>query len=166
LSEWLGWTQAILAAVTTVATVLLAVYAYGTIREMKRDRARITAENMLQNMFSPLYEILRRARFEDNGRSNARMKPLRPGDVGPRDYALEKPEFQRIQDLIERFGYYLVEIQQEGFQKILGKFDTVDVPVGLGSKVYYRFHNGDMDPLFDYVMNRRKELRTQLQLTR
>jgi len=171
LSEWLGWTQAILAAVTTVATVLLAVYAYGTIREMKRDRARITAENMLQNMFSPLCEILRRARTGNYYRHLARQKPPQPTYVLPRDYALEKREFERMQDLIEKFGFYLDKIQLTKLYKILDEYDTVEVPVPLPTgkfvtRKYYRFHNSDMDPFFDYVTNRRKELMTELQLTR
>ena len=49
-------------AVEVFATMALVSYAVLTIREMKRDRKKDTIERMLENLYSPLREILRRAR--------------------------------------------------------------------------------------------------------
>jgi len=42
---------------------------------MTKDRRKDTVEKMLENVYSPLYEILRKAKFEDDERSKARSLP-------------------------------------------------------------------------------------------
>ena len=75
------------AIVMTIVTVVLARYAYVTIEEGKKDRRKDTIERMLENLYSPLYEILRRARHEtDNFKPMviARMEPQGRTSGAPR----------------------------------------------------------------------------------
>jgi uncharacterized protein YggT (Ycf19 family) len=69
LTDWitivlLPWVALLSTIVMTIVTLVLARYAYVTIEEGKKNRRKDTIERMLENLYSPLYEIVRRARHE------------------------------------------------------------------------------------------------------
>jgi len=163
LSDWI---QAIMAIVTGFATAVLTYYAYVTIDEGKKNRRKDTMEKMLENLYSPLYELLRRARHEETDeRRWARQQAFSPQTHGPRDYAFKESEFAELRRILERYGHYLDEVKLMKLNMDLDKFDQVipSYKPGTGPHPYYRFWNGDMDPYFDYVRKRCEELREQLQ---
>jgi len=70
-----------------------------------------------------------------------------------------------LRGILERYGHYLDEVTLKKFNMVLDKFDQV-IPSyerRIGPRPYYRFLNSDMDPYFEYVKKRCKELRAQLQ---
>jgi len=145
----------------SIVTLALAYYAYRTIEEGRKQRKKDTIEKMLENVFFPLYETLRRARFEE-GRRGIRQEKFHRG---PRDYAFQERELAGMREIIERYGHYLDPVRLMKFNMDLDKYDLV-IPSYDTRKApsrYYRFWNGDMDPYFEYFKRRCEELREQLQ---
>lgn len=160
LSDWI---QAAAAVATTFATFIIIYYAKVTIDEGKKDRRKDTVEKMLKNLYSPLYELLRRARHEDT--EERRWVRQQPSTQGPRDYAFEERELAEVRHIIEKYGHYLDQTILLKLNMTLDKFDQVipSYKPETGPHPYYRFWNGDMDPYFDYVRKRCEKLREQLQ---
>jgi hypothetical protein len=73
-------------------TIVMARYAYTTIAEMRKDRRKDLIEKVLVDAYSPLYEILRRAR--------ARFLN-EPSEMQPRmQYDLEEAEFTQAPQIL------------------------------------------------------------------
>lgn len=81
-------------------TGALVYYSYRTIDEGRKDRRKDTIEKMLENVYSPLYDILRRAKFAED-------REMIRQSVSQREYVLTKEEFVQVCGIIERFGHYL-----------------------------------------------------------
>lgn len=145
--------------IQVLTTVALVYYASVTIREAKRNRRKTTIERMLMNLYSPLREILTRARFESTiERNHFRI------EKGPRDYALAEHEFNRIRKIIERFGHYLDSTELLKLRKDLQKYDTV-IPAydpNKGPTTWYRFLDNDLDQHLEYVEKKCVQLGNEL----
>ena len=127
-----------------------------------KDRKKDAVERRLENLLSPLFEILTRARFENTERNSIRQEPFKEG---PRDYVFNEHELKRVHEIIERFGHYLDRTELSRLKMALQKYDTVipSYPPDQGPTTWYRFWNGDLDPHRDYLEKKREELRKELQ---
>ena len=145
--------------IQVLTTVALVYYAYVTIREAKRNRRKSTIERMLMNLYSPLREILTRARDETTvERHRARI------EKGPRDYALTEHELNRIHEIIERFGHYLDSTELLRLRKDLQKYDTI-IPAydpSKGPVTWYRFLDNDLDHHLEYMDKKCVQLANEL----
>lgn len=140
----------------------LVYYAYVTTREARNNRKKDTIEKMLEKLYSPLYELLTRVKFESAEDRNAvRAMNFKKG---PRDYALRAGEYAHIHEIIDSFGHYLESGELLKLKRDLGKSIIVPPPIPyeleLKTKrsIYYSFHNDDLDPHREYIESKRKEL--------
>ena len=108
LTDWitivlLPWVALLSTIVMTIVTLVLARYAYLTIEEGKKNRRKDTIERMLENLYSPLYEILRRARYETGDFKSMVIAEWnhKEGRVGPRDCVLSEEQLARVREVIE-----------------------------------------------------------------
>lgn len=131
--------------------------------EGKKNRRKDTIEKMLESLYSPLYELMRRAGYEDT--EERRWVRQQPSTQGPRDYAFEERELEEVRHIIEKYGHYLDQTILMKLNITLDRFDQVipSYSTSAGPHPYYRFWNGDMDPFFRHVDKRCNELREQLQ---
>jgi len=170
LTDWLTimllpWVTLLSAIVMTIVTVVLARYAYVTIEEGKKDRRKDTIERMLENLYSPLYEILRRARHETDN-----FKPMviaewnhKEGRVGPRDCVLSEKQLARVREIVERFGHYMDPVEQALLTKVLANPDSIGAISGDRlTEPWHLFLNAEIDPRFDYIKKTRDMLRKEL----
>ncbi len=165
MESWSDWIQAFAATASTFATFVIVYYAKLTIDEGKRNRRKDTIENMLEKIYSPMYEILRRAKFgNDEIRQSIRADP---SGNGPRDYVLEKNEVDEINQLIERYGHYLNPIDLAKLTKAIERpIRSNRVFPGFGI-AYFHLLNAEIDPHFESIKNCRDQLRRELEeLTR
>jgi len=140
----------------TVATIVLAAYAYLTVQEGKRDRRKDTIEKMLEDAYSPVYEILRRAKFENNERSQARAK------LDGFDWVVTGAELGRMREIIEKFGHYFDRDESRRFAMILERAKYTRV----GTSPLWGFGETEMGQWFSYIMRERDRLKRELdQLT-
>jgi hypothetical protein len=147
------WITAISSAAMMIATAFVAYYAYVTIREGRKNRRKDTIEKMLENAYSPLYEILRRAKFGDE-RNIIRQA------ISPREYVLEEEEFTQVREIVERFGHYLGHQERIALTNALAKHDIYrDLPGGL----YYRFRLVDIENHWIHVWKTCESLRKELE---
>ncbi len=143
-------------------TAALIFYAYATIKEARNDRRKNTIERMLENLYSPLREILTRARFENNRRTYVRQQPCKEG---PRDYVFEAEEFEQIRRMIENFGYYLEPVELLKLRKDFQNYDIITLPYGPDKEPsrVYRFHNNTLDPRREHIEKKCESLIKELQ---
>lgn len=139
--------------ITAGAGVVVAFFAYVTVREAQRNRRKDVVEKMLDNVYSPLYEILRRAQFADNWRNEVRR--IDP----PREYVLEEREFTEARNIVERFGHYLGHVERMAVTNALEKYDII----GHGGKKYYRFRLVDINEHWIYIWKTCESLRRELE---
>ena len=164
LNDWIQWVAPV---VTAAATCLIAYYAYVTIREGKRDRKKDTLEKMLENLYSPLYAILERARFESN--QDRKLVRGMSSETLPRDYAIADKELRQIHRIIERFGHYFEPDELLKLKRDLQEYELAIPPYEVrenGTRIirtWYRYHNNAIDPHLDYIREKVKQLRQQLQ---
>lgn len=147
-------------------TLSLASYALQAIREAKRDRRKDLIEKKLGEVYSPLCEILRRGRWDDDGwRNAARAATVK---VGPRLCVLYREEFGRLREIVERFGHYIDPEQRDKLTKALDDYEPWDSTASgphldPRDAILYRFRNPETDRLHEYIMKRREELRQELE---
>jgi hypothetical protein len=153
LEPYADWVTAVSSLVMAVASAALVAYSYVTIKEGKKNRRKDTIEKMLDNVYSPLYEILRRAQFADNWRKEVRR--IDP----PREYALEEQEFTEARNIVERYGHYLGHVERMAVTNALEKYEVVEY----GRKKYYRFRLVDIDEHWMYVWKTCESLREELE---
>lgn len=146
------WITAISTIAMTIATVVLAIYAYLTVEEGKKNRRKDTIEKMLENVYSPLYEILRKAKFENHERGEAR--PL-----SGFEWAVYDNELQTMREIVEKFGHYFDDRAE--FEKV-----SMLVQRPKRTRVGLNWFNGfsevDMAEHFGYIKRRRDELTDEL----
>lgn len=136
----------------TVATIVLAVYAYLTIQEGKKDRRKDTIERMLENAYSPIYEILRRAKFENDERSQARAKV--PGF----DWVVTRTELERMREITEKFGHYFDRKESGKLAMFLerAKYTRTE------TTPYWGFSEIEMGQCFEFITRERGRLKLEL----
>jgi len=99
------WIQAAAAVATTFATFIIIYYAKVTIDEGKKNRRKDTIEKMLEYLYSPMYELLPRARHEQT--DERRWVRQQPSTQGPGDYAFRQQELAELRGIVEKYGHYL-----------------------------------------------------------
>jgi len=138
--------------VMTGATLFLAIYAYVTIQEGKKNRRKDKIEKMLEQAYSPLYEILRRAKFENGERSAARQK-------GGFDFAVTPVELDRMREIMERFGHLIGKPQSERISMIVERSKYTRT----GTSPWRGFTSEmEMDKHYNYLREERDRLRQEL----
>ena len=145
LEPYTDWIMVISAVITTAATVPLVRYAYVTIGEGKKDRRKDTAEKQLENVYTPIYEILRLAR--ERGQSH-----------GPSTWVISKKELERIDEIIARFGHYFGRVDLERFRKTLQR--GKEEPVYKETMLY---QTAEINDAVQYIEKRRKDLMAELE---
>jgi hypothetical protein len=115
-----------------------------------------TTELKLKGVYSPLYEILRRAQKDNGQRTAARQIPP------PRNFALEVSEFKRLQDIIENSGYQMPLQMRRKLSVDLGKRDNVTV----NGHEYYRFSARDMSDSWMHIWREHDRLSGELDILR
>lgn len=174
-----AWALVVATVMLAVATIALAVFARHQAIEAERlrtetakllqsaekGRKKDMIEKMLESIYSPLREILTRARFESTSERNS-VRQL-PYESGPRDYALEEQEFRQIREVVETYGHCLDMSELLRLRKDLEKYEYIPISYDLDKPrqptFYYRFHNNDLDPHREYVEKKCKELTEELQ---
>lgn len=94
-------------ALTTIAAIAVALYAYKTVNQMVRDRSKDRVEKALELVYSPLYKILRDAR--DKGRK----------EHSQTTWDVSKLDLDRIDKILEDYGHYFDEGDLEAFRAAL-----------------------------------------------
>jgi len=150
------WTMVIL-------TMVLAGYTGITIREAQKNRRKSTIERELEKLYSPLCEILERARYESSVERNAiRSKPPESS------FALSLKEFDRISSIIERYGHYLddaerlrlkVDLQRHAIKE---KDSLNEVDLVRREGIWYCYTDIDMERHLIFMREKREELRSAL----
>ena len=97
------------------ATVIIAYYAYVTIKEGRKTRRKDTVEKMLEGIISPLCEILRKAWSEE--------------------WVVTESDFQRMNSIVEKYGHYLGETNLPEFLRSLENMEHAKA----GGRVGWRF---------------------------
>ena len=169
LTDWLTivllpWVTLLSAIVMTIVTIVLARYAYVTIEEGKKNRRKDTVERMLENLYSPLYEILRRARYEtDKFKLMVIAEWNKEGRGGPRDCVLSEEQLARVREVVERFGHYMDPVEQALLTKVLANPNSIGAISGDRlTQPWHLFLNAEIDPRFDYIKKTRDTLRKEL----
>jgi len=152
------------AVVGLAVTIVMARYAYATIAEMRKDRRKDTIERMLENLHSPLYEMLRRARHEtDDFKSMVIAEWNKKGRGGPRDCVLSEEQLTRVREVVERFGHYMDPVEQALLTKVLANPNSIGATSGERlTQPWHLFLNAEIDPRFDYIKKTRDTLRKEL----
>jgi hypothetical protein len=153
--------------ITILLTVSLAGYAFQAVREAKRDRRKDLIEKKLGEVYSPLCEILRRARWDEKDAYRAEARRA-PAVEGPRLYALSETEFERVREVVERFGHYIDQDVRDKLTEALDDYETHSMsghgpPTRLPTVTYYRLRNPKVEPLHNHIKNRREELSQELE---
>lgn len=150
------------AVATTLATFVIIYYAKKTIDEGKRNRRKDTVERMLEELYSPLYEILRRAKF---GKTEERQEIRQsfPEDPAPGDYFLKPQEVTQIRDLLGRFGHYVDTDDQDKLTKAFEGKHKIGTKIVDGHRSSaFRFPSTELDPLFQRIVRNREQLKSEL----
>jgi len=131
--------------------LLLGYHYWHTAREeTRKSRIQEVEEKKLREAYAPLYELFRRAKFDDRIRSVVRQ--INP----PREYVFEENEFLRAREIIETRGYHLGRREQMGLTVAMREFDVKE-HTGIR---YYRFRLVDVEPHWNHIY------RTWLDLTK
>ena len=151
------WITIVSAVIMAAATVALVRYAHVTIEEGKKDRRKDMIERQLEKVYSPLYEILRRAKFENGDRSKARQ-------VLRVDWVAHLDEYTRMREIVVVFGHYFENQKElELFAKALENPRTEPEPFGK----WRGFEETVMWARFKHIMDKRERLFQDLvELTR
>ena len=155
-SDWISLFSAVAMILLTGALVY---YSYRTIDEGKKNRRKDTIEKMLENVYSPLYDILRRAQFADD-----RIK-VRMADPA-REFVLTEEELGEVHEIIERFGHYLGGQERMGLTNVLEKKVEVWVDQSLGRMTrprYYRYRLVDLNDHWVFLWRTSDGLRRELE---
>jgi hypothetical protein len=131
----------------------------------RREDAIERIERKLETLYSPLYEILRRARFETNDFKAMVIAEWsrKEGHVGPRDCVLSEEELTRVREIVERHGHYMDPVEQAKLTKVLSDPDSIGAISGERLKQpWHLFWNAEIDPRFDYIKKTRDALIREL----
>jgi len=136
---------------TLMAAIAVALYAYKTVYEMTKDRRKDTVEKMLENVYSPLYEILRKAKFENDERNKARS-------LSGFEWSVKDDELERMRNTVERFGHYFDRDEIAKFSRLLENPRRTRVNVFW----FNGFSEVEMSRHFEYIVKQRQDLMEEL----
>jgi len=139
------------------AGVVVAFFAYVTVREARRNRRKDMVEKMLENVYSPLYDILRRAKFAED-------REMIRQSVSQREYVLTEEEFVQVRGIIERFGHYLGGQERMAITNVLEqKRDLFIDPHLTAGRRYYRWRLVDIEKHWMFLWRTSEDLRRELE---
>lgn len=142
------------------AGVVVAFFAYVTVREARRNRRKDMVEKMLENVYSPLYDILRRAKFAEH-------REMIRQSVSQREYVLTEEEFVQVRGIIERFGYYLGGQERMAITNVLEQEHDLFIDPRVTAGRYYRWRLVDIEKHWVFLWKTSEDLRRELEeLTR
>jgi len=135
-----------------VATIALVIYSYVTIREGKRNRRKDLVQRTLEEVYGPLYDILRQPKDDAESGSRHANFATEPKTT----YAIPKDKFNAIRNIVNRFGHLIPD-----------EYHSLLVNIMENSKEdfasnMYPFRDGDYR-IWSHFENRRKELMKELQ---
>jgi hypothetical protein len=166
LESYADWIMAVSSVVSIGVTSALVYYAYVTINESWKNRRKDTIENMLENLYSPLYETLRRVRYETSDFKAMVIGEWsrKQGRQGPRDCVFSEEQLAEVREIIERFGHYMDPVEQALLTKVLSNPDSIGaISTERLKQPQHLFLNVEIDPRFDYIKETRDTLRKQLE---
>ena len=145
-------------AVAIIALILGYYQWYLPRTESRKKEEREEAEKRLSELYSPLYEILRRAK-DENTRQRNYIRTQLPSNDGPRNYVLDQSELNKVHEILERSGHYLEQGRRERIARDLGNCDG---PFKYFDNVYYRLRDSEFDPHTSFVKSKSDELTNKL----
>lgn len=166
MESYADWVMAVSSVVTIAVTSALVYYAYVTTNESRKGRRKDTIESMLENLYSPLYEALRRARYETSDFKAMVIGEWsrKEGRQGPRDCVLSEERLADVREIIEKFGHYMDSVEQALLTKVLSNPDSIGAISRERLKhPQHLFLNAEIDPRFDYIKETRDTLRKELE---
>lgn len=150
-TEWIALAGIIVSVV--LFSIELCCRWYLPRQELRKREEKKIAEKKLKEAYAPLYEILRRAYFDNGVRNVVRnMNPYKP-------LVLEETEFTEVCNIVQNFGYHLPLQLQRGFTLALQKYDNKDY----GGKKYCRFELVDFNGYWNHIFRMHDELRRKLE---
>ena len=111
---------------------------------------------MLEAVYSPLCDILRRAKSSEDRQLIRKFPP-------EREYALTEEEFIRVREIIERFGHYLGGQERMAITNVLEQKHDVFVDSLVATGKYYRWHLVDIEKHWVFLWKTSEDLRRELQ---
>jgi hypothetical protein len=150
------WVAVISSGVTAFGTLALTYYAWVTIREGRKNRRKDTVETMLREVYSPLYDILRKALYEEGVRAAYRSSH------SGLDWVVMHSERERMLEIIAKYGHYFDDEKEfNSFSNLLSSASHFTIDSG-GLSFLFGFTDIEMSKHLDYVGEKRKELRNEL----
>lgn len=151
--------EILLRALEVSVTVALVYYAYATIREAKRNRKKDTIEKMLENLYSPLRELLITTQSAE--RDTIRMVPYTGVS---RYYVFSNQEFEQVHELIAKYGHYLESDELLKLRKALVQYQR-NVPeyrTDTEPLTWYHFNPNYLDPHREHIEKKHEQLIREL----
>lgn len=137
LSEY-EWIQILISFTGIIIAGSLALVAYSSLQDAKRDRRFRLLDAKLQKAYYPIFEIIRKAK----------IRTKEPGTT-----VLQSLEKRDIRNIITKYGYYLDS-------KLLGLIIRRIVDTGDSSNTYQESEIGE---IYNILSKRTEELRKQLE---
>ncbi len=166
VTDWVIGISAIVSAISAVVMVVityrLARYAYVTTQEGKKDRRKDVIIRALENLYSPLYAILPKGSSMEGGMQEKERERARIEIHCA--YVFYESEYDRMLEILERFGHYIDPSTTYPHGYGDGLRDMLEKPTSkmhLFGKNFYGF-NKDIMFFFYYVKQRRTELSEEL----
>jgi len=122
-----------------------------TVKMAREDREFRLLEAKLQKAYQPIYEILRRAQFQ-----NARPDK--------ENYSIQKSELLEIQKIVANYGHYLTQnLEQLLTIKIINRIPIYPPWKPKESDDYIIFQPVDLDEIYNIIKSKKDELKKQLE---
>lgn len=123
-----------------------------TVEMARKDREFRLLEAKLQKAYQPIYEILRRAKFQI----------ARPDGRG--NYSIQKSELLEIQKIVANYGYYLTK----NLERLLTMKIINGIPIYPPWKQeeltdYHVFQPVDLDEMYNIIESKKDELKNKLE---
>jgi hypothetical protein len=137
-------------------TFALVYYARVAVVEGNKNRKKDSIEKQLENVYSPLYDILRRAKFAED-------REIIRQYHSQREYALTEEEFKRVREIIERFGHYLGSQERMAIPKVLEQEHDLFLDSLVARRKYYRWRLVDIEKHWIFIWKTSEDLRRELE---
>jgi len=137
-------------------TIALVYYSRVAIVEGNKNRKKDSIEKQLEKVYSPLYDILRRAKFAEDREIIRQWQPCR-------EFVLTEEEFVQVRRIIERFGYYLGGQERMAITNVLEKEHDLLYDPRISAHRYYRWLLVDIDKHWIFIWKTSEDLRRELE---
>ena len=152
----LGWASGLVSVesvpnwMMALTSIALVIYAAMTVEEGKKNRRKDTVEKMLENLYSPVYEMLSRA-----------VKLVRDGVIRPGvDFALI--DTGQIRKTIDKFGHYMDSYEKGALSDLIEAIEEQGASVNVTPECVSLITKSFYDRL-SHVRLRREQLMQELQ---